>query len=53
MLSTKERVTTAEYEKAMCIPSRTAKNHIMKLVDLGLLQKMGAGPATFYKVHRR
>ena len=52
-LSTKERVTTADYENAMRIPNRTAKNHIKKLVDLGLLQKMGAGPATFYKVLRR
>lgn len=51
-LSTKEQVTTPEYEQAMGVPNRTAKNHIKKLVDLGLLRKKGAGPATFYEVVR-
>lgn len=51
-LSTRERVTTAEYEEAMGLPNRTAKNQIKKLVDLGLLRRSGAGPATFYKIVR-
>lgn len=51
-LSTKERVTTPEYEKAMGVPNRTAKNQIKKLVDLGLLRRRGAGSATFYEVVR-
>ena len=51
-LSTKERVTTPEYQEAMGVPNRTAKNHIKKLVDLGLLRRKGAGPATFYEVVR-
>lgn len=51
-LSTKERVTTPEYEKVMGVPNRTAKNQIKKLVDLGLLRRRGAGPATFYEVVR-
>lgn len=50
--STKARVTTAEYEEAMGIPNRTAKNHINKLVKLGLLRRKGAGPTTFYEVVR-
>ncbi len=50
--STKDRVTTAEYEQAMGIPNRTAKNHINKLVKLGLLRRKGAGPATFYELVR-
>ncbi|MFQ5702347.1 MAG: ATP-binding protein [Acidobacteriota bacterium] len=50
--STRDRVTTAEYEEAMGIPNRTAKNHISKLVKLGLLRRKGAGPATFYEVVR-
>jgi len=50
--STKDRVTTAEYEEAMGIPNRTAKNHIGKLVKLGLLRRKGAGPTTFYEVVR-
>lgn len=51
-LSTKERITTPEYEEAMGVPNRTAKNHLKKLVDLGLLRRRGAGPATFYEVVR-
>lgn len=51
-LSTRERVTTAEYERAMGVPNRTAKNHIKKLVDLSLLRRKGKGPATYYEVVR-
>jgi ATP-dependent DNA helicase RecG len=51
-LSTKERVTTSEYQEAMGVANRTAKNHIKKLKDLGLLRRRGAGPATFYEVVR-
>jgi len=51
-LSTRDRVTTSEYEEAVGVPNRTAKNHIKKLVDLGLLRRRGAGPATFYEVVR-
>lgn len=51
-VATRDRVTTPEYEQAMGIPNRTAKNHIRKLVDLGLLRKRGAGSATFYEVVR-
>jgi ATP-dependent DNA helicase RecG len=50
--STKDRFTTAEYQAAMGIPNRTAKNHISKLVKLGLLRRRGAGPSTFYEVVR-
>jgi len=50
--STKDRITTAEYEAAMGLPNRTAKNHIGTLVKLGLLRRKGAGPSTFYEVVR-
>lgn len=49
---TKETITTAEYEKALGVPNRTAKNHIKKLVELGLLRMKGAGRATRYEVVR-
>lgn len=49
---TKETITTAEYEDAMGVPNRTAKNHIKKLVELGLLRMKGAGRATRYEVVR-
>lgn len=52
-LSTKSVVTTAEYEEAMELPNRTAKNHIKKLTELGLLKRVGAGRATRYEVFRK
>jgi len=45
-------VTTAEYQDAMHLPNRTAKNHMRKLTELGLLKMTGAGRATRYEVIR-
>lgn len=52
-ISKRDSVTTAEYEEAMKLPNRTAKNHIQKLRKLGLLKMTGAGRATRYEVIRR
>ena len=52
-ISKRNSVTTAEYEEAMKIPNRTAKNHIQKMKKLGLLKMTGAGRATRYEVIRR
>ncbi len=52
-ISKRDLVTTAEYEEAMKLPNRTAKNHIHKMKKLGLLKMIGAGRATRYKVIRR
>jgi ATP-dependent DNA helicase RecG len=52
-LTSQDLVTTAEYEQAMNLPNRTAKNHLKKLTDLGLLEMTGAGRATKYRVQRR
>ena len=51
-LATKDTVTTADYQAAMNLPNRTAKNHLSKLTKLGLLKKAGAGRATRYVVVR-
>jgi len=51
-LAGRDTVTTAEYEEAMKLPNRTAKNHLRKLTELGLLKMTGAGRATRYKVIR-
>lgn len=51
-LASRDWVTTAEYQQAMEIPNRTAKNHMKKLTDLGLLKRVGAGRATRYEVVR-
>jgi ATP-dependent DNA helicase RecG len=52
-ISKRDSVTTAEYEEAMKLPNRTAKNHIQKMKKLGLLKMTGAGRATRYEVIRR
>lgn len=52
-VSKRDSVTTAEYEEAMELPNRTAKNHIQKMKKLGLLKMTGSGRATRYKVIRQ
>jgi len=49
-LAGRDMVTTAEYEGAMKLPNRTAKNHLRKLTELGLLKMAGSGRATRYRV---
>jgi len=51
-LVTRDTVTTVEYQETMKLPNRTAKNHMKKLTELGLLKMFGAGRATRYKVVR-
>ena len=51
-LATRDRVTTAEYQEAMEVPNRTARNHLKKLTELGLLKMVGAARATRYEVVR-
>ncbi len=51
-LATRDSVTTAEYQRAMNLPNRTAKNHMKRLTELGLLRMVGAGRATRYEVVR-
>lgn len=47
-----DAVTTADYQRAMGVPKRTAKNHLKKLTGLGLVKMVGAGRATWYEVVR-
>ena len=42
----------AVYQEAMEIPNRTAKFHLRRMADLGLLRVVGAGRATRYEVTR-
>ena len=49
-LATKQTVTSGEYASAMHVPNRTALNHLKKFTELGLVQKLGSGPSTRYKV---
>lgn len=41
-------ITSSEYMKVMNVSERTARNHLKKLVDLGLLRVEGEGKATKY-----
>ncbi|MGC4116519.1 MAG: ATP-binding protein [Myxococcales bacterium] len=49
-LMTRDRVTTAEYQGAMEVPERTARFHLKRLTELGLLRATGAGRATRYEI---
>jgi ATP-dependent DNA helicase RecG len=51
-LATKQTVTSAEYATAMRAPNRTALNHLKHFSALGLVRKLGSGPATRYEVTR-
>ncbi len=52
-LATKQTVTSGEYVAAMLISNRTALNHLKHFTELGLIRKIGSGPATRYEVVRR
>jgi len=51
-LATREVVTTAEYQRAMGIPLRTARFQLGRLSELGLLRRVGSARATRYEVLR-
>ncbi len=51
-LAGRDTVTSAEYAAALGLPNRTALNHLKRLTGLGLLRRVGAGPATRYEVVR-
>jgi ATP-dependent DNA helicase RecG len=48
-VATRQAVTSAEYMEALGVPSRTALNHLKHFVALGLIRKLGSGPATRYE----
>lgn len=52
-LTTQETVSSSDYESQMNIPNRTALNHLKHFVELGLVERVGSGPSTRYKITRR
>ncbi len=44
-----ETVTSKQYSQELAVDQRTAKRHLKKFVDLGLLRSVGSGPATRYE----
>ena len=49
-LSTLVSATRRDYEEHLGVYTRTAQRHLQKLVDLGLVRRVGAGPATRYEI---
>jgi ATP-dependent DNA helicase RecG len=47
-LVTRASATSAEYQEAMEVPERTARNHLKKLTELGLLRVTGSARSTRY-----
>jgi ATP-dependent DNA helicase RecG len=52
-LATRKETTSTEYATALKVPNRTALNHLKRFTELGLLSRMGSGPATRYRVVRK
>jgi ATP-dependent DNA helicase RecG len=44
--------TQSEYAREMGVTARTAQRHLSHFVELGLLRRLGLGPATRYEVAR-
>ncbi|MEJ7618482.1 MAG: hypothetical protein WKF30_16295 [Pyrinomonadaceae bacterium] len=49
-LATRPSVTRKEYAEAMNFDYRKAQRHLKRLVELGVLQRVGAGSTTTYKL---
>ena len=49
-LSTKGKAKSADYAKANGVDIRTARRHLGRFQELGLVRLVGAGPATEYEV---
>jgi len=47
--STKGKTKSSQYAKAMQIEDRTARRHLNRFVELGLVRKTGSGPSTEYE----
>lgn len=52
-LAGREATSSTEYASAMKVPNRTALNHLKRFSELKLLEKIGSGPKTQYRVLRR
>ena len=52
-LSTKNAVTRSAYAAQMAFDARKAQRHLSHFMELGLIQKVGSGPATAYEVVRK
>lgn len=51
-MATRQSLTAKEYRQEIGVPGRTALNHLKRFAELGLVRKVGAGPATRYEIVR-
>ena len=49
-MATKGRAKSSQYAKAMRVEDRTARRHLNRFGELGLVRKTGSGPSTEYEV---
>ncbi len=49
-MATKGRAKSGQYAKAMRVEDRTARRHLNRFGELGLVKKTGSGPSTQYDV---
>jgi len=49
-LATKGNARSSQYAKAMQVEGRTARRHLNRFLELGLVRKKGTGPSTEYEV---
>jgi ATP-dependent DNA helicase RecG len=49
-IATKGRANASQYSEELGVDVRTARRHLNKFVEVGLLRKRGAGPSTEYEV---
>ena len=49
-LSMKGKAKSRQYAEALQVESRTARRHLNRFVELGLVKKTGSGPSTEYEI---
>jgi ATP-dependent DNA helicase RecG len=49
-IATKGRAKSSQYAEAIGVEDRTARRHLSRFEDLGLVRKTGSGPSTEYEV---
>ncbi|MDR1974839.1 MAG: hypothetical protein LBQ31_09265 [Bacteroidales bacterium] len=45
-----KRITRKEYENQFGFDKKKAERHLIRMTELGLIQKKGSGPATYYEI---
>lgn len=50
LVSIRGKISSSEYAREMEFDDRTARRHLNKFLELGLVRKFGSGPATIYEI---